>query len=129
MSVPGTVTIFACLMALTASARADDYVPDYKRIRAGLERRTAPPVPTAAVQAPRSSDGLQVARVVHPRDSVWNGVLIGAAIGAGGGYLWARNICSPKDDEECFAITSRAGVLGGAAIGALAGGILDALQR
>jgi hypothetical protein len=128
MSIPRTVTIFACLMALTASARADDYVPDYKRIRAGLERRTAPPVPTAAVEARGSSDRPQVARVVRPRDSVWNGVLIGAAIGAGGGYLWARNICSPKD-EECFAITSRAGVLGGAAIGALVGGILDALQR
>ena len=59
---------------------------------------------------------------------MWNGLLIGAGIGAGGGYLWARNICG-SNDSECFAITARAGVLAGAGIGGAVGALLDALQR
>lgn len=61
------------------------------------------------------------------RDSVWNGALIGAGVGAAGGYFWARQLCG-TNDAECFAISSRAGVLGGAGIGALIGAILDAFS-
>jgi hypothetical protein len=61
-------------------------------------------------------------------DSVWDGLLIGAGIGAGGGYFWARNICG-SNDAECFAIAAPAGVLGGAAIGAAVGAVLDAFSK
>jgi hypothetical protein len=62
------------------------------------------------------------------RDSVWNGALIGAAIGGAGGYLWARNICGGTDDTECFVISAPVGILGGIGIGAAAGAIADALH-
>ena len=61
------------------------------------------------------------------RDSVWNGALIGAGVGAAGGYFWARQLCG-TNDAECFAISAPAGVLGGAGIGALIGAILDAFS-
>jgi hypothetical protein len=62
------------------------------------------------------------------RDSVWNGVLIGAGIGAGGGFIWARNICGTTDDE-CFAIAGPAGILSGIGIGAAIGAVADALHK
>ena len=62
------------------------------------------------------------------RDSVWNGALIGAGIGAGGGYIWARNICGTTDDE-CFAIAGPAGILSGIGIGAAIGAVADALHK
>ena len=62
------------------------------------------------------------------RDSVWNGLLIGAGIGAGGGYIWARNICGTTDDE-CFAIAGPAGILSGIGIGAAIGAVADALHK
>lgn len=61
------------------------------------------------------------------RDSIWNGLLIGAGIGATGGYIWARNECG--NDSECAAITNPVGILVGGAIGAAVGAILDALSR
>jgi len=62
------------------------------------------------------------------RDSVWNGALIGGAIGAGGGYLWARNSCG-TDDSECFAIAGPVGILGGIGIGLAVGAVADALHK
>ena len=60
------------------------------------------------------------------RDSVWNGTLIGAGIGAGSGYIWARSQC--PHDTECFAIAGTVGIIGGAGIGAAVGAIADALH-
>jgi hypothetical protein len=57
---------------------------------------------------------------------VWNGLLIGAGLGAAGGYLWAWNFCGPRD-EDCSIITP-VGMLGGAAIGGAIGAIVDALH-
>ena len=69
----------------------------------------------------------QSAQIKVPRDSIWNGLLIGAGAGAAGGYIWARHLCG-TNDSECFTISATAGVLGGAAIGAAIGAILDALS-
>ena len=56
-------------------------------------------------------------------DSVLNGVIIGAAIGAGlPALMYFDNEC--RGDPACAAAVAR-----GAAIGALAGGIVDALIR
>src|SRR5262245_11204374 len=61
------------------------------------------------------------------RDSVWNGLLIGAGVGAAGGAIWGRNICG-SNDSECLAIAGPVGILGGAGIGAVIGAIADALH-
>lgn len=69
----------------------------------------------------------QSAQIKTQRDSIWNGLLIGAGAGAAGGYIWARHVCGTSD-SECFTISATAGALGGAAIGAAIGAILDALS-
>ena len=61
-------------------------------------------------------------------DSVWYGALIGGGIGAGGGYLWGRNMCG-TNDSECFAIAGPVGILGGIGIGLAAGAVADALHK
>jgi hypothetical protein len=61
------------------------------------------------------------------RDSVWNGTLIGAGVGAAGGTIWSLNTCG-SNDTECFAIAGPLGIVGGAAIGAAVGAIADALH-
>ena len=129
------------LMGAAAEARGQDYQPSYERIRAGLERAamTSPTIAIAhrnvAADAPEPTAAARSAATARRnrqqtsgRDSVWNGLLIGAGIGAGGGYLWARNICG-SNDAECFAITAPVGVLGGAGIGAAVGALLDALHK
>jgi hypothetical protein len=131
------------LMSCAGDARGEGYKPSYERIRARLEhdpvtlRRLARAVTRGQMTADgpepmRRAPSAAAARRNRPqtsgRDSVWNGLLIGAGIGAGGGYLWARNICG-SNDAECFAITKPVGVLGGAGIGAAVGALLDALQK
>ena len=61
------------------------------------------------------------------RDSVWNGALIGAGVGAAGGAVWGLKTCG-SNDTECFAIAGPVGVIGGAGIGAVVGAIADALH-
>jgi hypothetical protein len=61
------------------------------------------------------------------RDSLWNGTLIGAGVGAAGGAVWGLNTCGSNDDE-CFAIAGPVGIIGGAGIGAVVGAIADALH-
>ena len=62
-----------------------------------------------------------------PRDSVWDGTLIGAGFGAAGGAVWGWNTCG-SNDNECFAIAGPVGIIGGAAIGAAVGAVADALH-
>jgi hypothetical protein len=137
------VATMAILMSGAAGARAEPYEHSYDRIRAALERRTAAsgsaiadatarrrtaPHPDLLFQQLSRADSRGRPVQTTPRDSIWNGLLIGAGIGGGGGYLWARNICGPND-RECFAITAPVGVLAGAGIGAAVGAVLDALNR
>lgn len=61
------------------------------------------------------------------RDSVWNGLLIGAGVGIGSGYVWGYKVCGGNDDE-CFAIAGPAGMITGAGIGAAVGAIADLLH-
>jgi hypothetical protein len=125
MTIPTIALLVSAVIARPAAARA--YTPDYARIRSGLDRTAARHVvrggsPTFLLQATPS------ARVTSgQRDSVWNGLLIGAAAGGVGGYIWARHECG--DDQECAAITNPVGILVGAGIGAAIGGILDAFSR
>jgi hypothetical protein len=89
-----------------------------------------PPAPLHQAIA-RATTALPLARqtavIKTQRDSIWNGLLIGAGAGAVGGYIWARQQCG-TNDPECFTISATAGVLGGAGIGAVIGAILDALS-
>ena len=85
-------------------------------------------VPSEPVTATTGAPARGRSQRINDRDSVWNGLLVGAAIGAAGGYLWARNICG-SNDAECFAIAGPVGVLTGAGIGAAVGAIADALHR
>ena len=127
------------------AATRGGYQPDINRMRTALaESRplmratdtTIGPTfsggPTASVsRSKRSQTSAQPPQWSAPRgnrDSIWNGVLLGAAAGGGGGYLWAYGQCD-ADDSECDAIARPIGVVGGAAIGALVGGIVDALVR
>lgn len=112
-----------------AVAQAEGSNPDYRRIRSALERSTGPSrftVSAASISAMRPAR-VQLAGSVR-RDSVWNGLLIGAAIGAVGGWIWARNLCG-SNDSECFAIAAPVGMLGGGGIGAAVGAIADALHK
>lgn len=61
------------------------------------------------------------------RDSVWNGSVIGAGIGAAGGAAWGLQTCG-SNDSECFAIAGPVGIIGGAGIGAAIGALADALH-
>jgi len=119
--------LLASLLGTAGAARADDYNPDLRRIRAGLQRGAEQPA--LPPQRSSASDTVRTqAAPSGPRDSVWNGALIGAAIGAGGGHVWARNICG-SNDSECFYIAAPVGVLSGAAIEAVIGAVADALHR
>jgi hypothetical protein len=61
------------------------------------------------------------------RDSIWNGTLIGAGVGAAGGAVWGLTTCG-SNDSECFAIAGPVGIIGGAGIGVAVGAIADALH-
>jgi hypothetical protein len=117
------------LLAFPAIARAED-VRDYRGIRAALARSDAPPrlaVRTASLSAIGPARRQAVVKGGQ-RDSVWDGLLIGAGIGAVGGYQWGRHICG-SNDSECFAIAGTVGVLGGIAIGATIGAVVDRLHN
>jgi hypothetical protein len=112
-----------------AAALAQEWTPDYSRIRRGLQRSVpAPRLGRAYTFAARAAATHAQATRTKQRDSVWNGVLIGAAIGGVGGYIWGRNQCG-SNDEECLAITTPVGTLAGAGIGAAVGALLDALNK
>jgi hypothetical protein len=73
-------------------------------ISAAVQRVTLPSADAShatAVSAPRMSSKRIAA---NGNDSVWNGLLIGAAIGAGGGYFWARSQCGARRTLEIATI-------------------------
>ena len=98
---------------------------------AGIDGRARKEVPASLVLPQRES--LPALKVQDRpsrgrRDSVWNGALIGAGVGAAGGAIWGLEICG-SNDTECFAIAGPVGILGGAGIGAVVGAIADALHN
>jgi hypothetical protein len=117
-----TLILLAALLGFPTLSSAEDYAPDLTRIRAGL--LTNGPIATSVRRE------TSVASATPPqrgnRDSVWNGILIGAGIGAAGGYIWARHECG--NDAECAAITNPVGILAGLGIGAAIGAVLDAFS-
>jgi hypothetical protein len=119
------VSVLLCF-AWPALARAES-TPNYARIRSALQR---PALVKRFGAGPASGNLRQTAvkRAVGARDSVWDGLLIGAGIGGAGGYFWARNLCG-SNDQECSAVANPVGILGGAAIGGTIGAIVDALHR
>ena len=131
------------LLGCAGDARAQGNRPSYNRIRGSVQNgAVAAPISTAlqriasvrdpsqaaasrtAAARARSTNGSRANR----RDSLWNGLLIGGAIGAGGGYLWASSLCG-ANDAECFAVAGPVGILSGAGIGAAVGAVLDALTK
>jgi hypothetical protein len=121
-----TIAIAAAL-AIPCNAAADDFAADHTRIRRALAAPTAlRDATTRATGQPRRQ--VQRARVVSgQRDSITNGLLIGAAAGGAGGYISARQQCG-GNDAECAAIVNPVGICVGAAIGAAVGAILDAFS-
>ena len=117
------LTVMALALPTTVPATAD-CTPSCRRIRAGLARTA---IPVHGQMLPLASMERRQAVVTRPADSIWNGVVIGAAVGAAGGYVWGRSLC--PGDRECLYRTVPAGILAGAGIGAAIGGILDALRR
>jgi hypothetical protein len=114
------------LLPAPPPAAAPD-APNYERIRTQVQR-------SPVLQRALTPADLRLLRVEPPsgqppqRDSVVNGVFIGLGIGVAGGYLWGRNLCT-GNDEECLIRAVPAGVLGGAAIGAAAGALIDAFSH
>jgi hypothetical protein len=118
----GTAVLVFALLTGSAAAQSPP--------QAAPASRKAPPARLVLPEA-RSLPALTRVQQSAPdrrRDSLWNGALIGAGIGAGSGYLWARNICGTTDDE-CFAIAGPAGILSGIGIGAAIGAVADALHK
>jgi hypothetical protein len=118
------------LLAASATVGAAGPPADVERIRRALEKPAPILIPPALdarpVPAPRA------ARQAQPRprsDSIWEGLLIGAAIGGVGGYIWARQICGGTDDTECFLISAPVGIAGGVGIGAAVGAVVDKLHK
>ena len=123
-----TCLIVIAVIGLPDVGVAAEYAPDTSRIRSGLAKTAAIRVTKlpASSPDPRSQP---TARVTSgERDSVWNGLLIGAGVGAGAGYVWARSQCG-GNDAECSAITNPVGIIVGGAIGAAVGAILDAFSH
>ena len=126
MKIVSALTLVFVLGSLTV--RADELSPDAERIRRALQK-DAPRLVISPDAVPTLSSTRQNQPASPARsDTVWEGVLIGAAIGGVGGYVWARNICG-SNDTECFVITAPVGVLGGAGIGALIGAVADKLHK
>jgi hypothetical protein len=133
MSIP--VTVVVAMLSCVSVGAADPSAAALERIRAGVDRGArmsrlsiTKPVVDSRERRTRRGGSEQSGAIANQRDSVWNGALIGAAAGAGGGYLWARNLCG-SNDTECSYRAVPAGVLGGAGIGAAIGAILDFFQR
>lgn len=120
------IILFGAFLGLPQPA-AGQYTPDCAKIRAGLARPTIITRRSPVFELLRHQNTPSARITNGHRDSIWKGLLIGAGIGATGGYIWARNECG--DDPECAAITNRVGILVGGAIGAAVGAILDALSR
>lgn len=121
-------TIIAILVMglLAPPVAAQSYRPDLERIRRGVQVQpqvSSSPPSRSELRAVKQPTG----RVVKEKDSVWNGALIGAGLGAGSGYLWARSQC--PNDTECFAIASPIGIVVGGGLGLLAGVLVDAMTR
>lgn len=123
MTTSTLLTVMALVLPITAPAADGTSNP---RVRAGITR-SALPLVIDVKMIPRTALERRQAVVTRPADSIWNGIAIGAAVGAGGGYLWGRNLC--PGDKECLYRSVPVGILAGAGIGAAIGGILDALQR
>jgi hypothetical protein len=129
----GLTPIIILLLAGVTSAQPATLISDpsksnHQRIRRAFEGPESSPR-ALVIAMPREdfsrSQNVQSGR----RDSVWNGALIGAGVGAVGGYVWARNICGGTDDTECFLISGSVGILSGVGIGAIIGAVADALHR
>ena len=142
MKATAIALIFPILLGSARAARAQDHRLD-DRVPAGLEQQAVkPPVIAEALQRissppdPLRAEGRNAAartpskakRRGNRHDSVWNGALVGAGVGAAGGYLWASNLCG-SDDAECFSVAGPVGILSGAGIGAAVGALLDALTK
>lgn len=61
-------------------------------------------------------------------DSLWNGALIGAGVGAVGAWIFTRANCGPAGyDDECTYIAAPVGVVIFVPAGAIGGAIIDRL--
>ena len=132
MSRPHRLVLLLSVGLLCSAASASgaiDELPHYDRIRQGLQRPPSPLLqPNIIARAAAASHAARQAPSGAKGDPFWDGLLIGAGIGAGGGYVWARNICG-RNDRECFFIAAPVGVLVGAGIGAAIGATVDALHK
>jgi hypothetical protein len=81
----------------------------------------APPAATLQSPAPQPAP-----RMVKQIDSVWNGAVIGAGIGAVTGYVWGRELCG-GDDDECLIRSVPVGLVIFTPAGAAAGALIDRL--
>jgi nitrate/nitrite transporter NarK len=101
--------------------------PRRTRLFAALLAMIVVSVPIAADERARAQPSL-------PRDSLRNGLLIGAGVGFGAGFLTMAAVNAAKTDSgpiwdgEALGIYTSAG-LAGAAIGAGLGVVVDALHR
>jgi hypothetical protein len=103
----------ACALALLPAAATAQSLPVEPRV-------TLTPDVTAVVDAPRQIGADHQPKALHRKDSLWNGVIIGAGLGALAGTLISFAV---TDCSECagFNVPLTFGVLGagaGAGIGA-----------
>ena len=123
------VLMLICGSPLNVVAQGRNADVQTLRVRRALERPSIMPARSMRLPEPVSKSRASQPAPGERRDSVWNGALIGAAIGGAGGYVWARNICGGTDDTECFVISAPVGILAGIGIGAAAGAVADALHK
>jgi hypothetical protein len=79
----------------------------------------------------RSAYAEQPQTTVKPEkhiDSLWNGALIGAGVGAASAWVFTRANCGPRGyDNECSAIAGLASTIVFVPAGTIAGAIIDRL--
>jgi hypothetical protein len=79
-----------------------------------------------AVALPVGAAAQQVVYQPPQRDSVWNGALIGAGLGAVGAWAFTRYNCGPAGyDDECTYIAAPVGAVTFVPGGAIVGAVID----
>lgn len=81
-----------------------------------------------ATSAHAQQSGSTIVKPAKHIDSLWNGALLGAGVGAIGAWIFTRANCGPRGyDDECAYIAGPLGVAIFVPAGALSGALIDRL--
>ena len=124
-----------CILAGPSSARAAELTPRAPLSAASIARAVAGELASEVAGSARPPQTATPTPLSPKRDSLWNGVLIGAGVGAAVGAISAASDDRGNDDDfggGCATLAgpaTGAGLAVGALIGAGIGALVDALIK